>query len=96
MSNQRQRCVVGIGDRLRDLTPHQRRHALTAVAVIVLLAGSILVLKTQQARQADERRQEALATPITTVTALGRLEPEGEVINVAPWREPWCTTHHWC
>jgi HlyD family secretion protein len=59
---------------------------LIGVAAAVLLAGSGALLWSQrQQRLAQElQRQAALERPITTVTALGRLEPVGEVIQVVP------------
>jgi HlyD family secretion protein len=52
--------------------------------VLVSLAGTAL-WRQREHRLALQREQQAvLSAPITTVTALGRLEPVGEVINVVP------------
>ena len=62
-----------------------RRAGLLLTLAVVLLLSGVLVLRQRQLRLArDQQRAAALAVPITTVTALGRLEPEGEVISVAP------------
>ena len=54
------------------------------VAMIFFVTGAVLWHQRVQ-RQALERQQKAaLSNPITTVTALGHLEPVGEVVNVAP------------
>lgn len=65
--------------------PARRRHTTMAAALVGLLL--LLAWGAQQARQREQlerQRQAALAVPITTVTALGRLEPESRVINLAP------------
>ena len=52
----------------------------------VVAGGSGTALWHQQAQRQTQLRQQqaALNVPITTVTALGRLEPVGEVLNVVP------------
>lgn len=53
--------------------------------ILVLAAAGLGGWRLHQQRQADQQaRQAALQAPITTVTALGRLEPVGEVVNVVP------------
>ena len=75
---------AGIAQWYRNLRPQRRRQLQTAIAVGVVLSAAALVRMHQRDQQRQRDRQAALATPITTVTALGRLEPEGEVISVAP------------
>ncbi|MEB3275855.1 MAG: HlyD family efflux transporter periplasmic adaptor subunit [Cyanobacteriota bacterium] len=69
---------------LQTLSPQQRRGIVAAGVAVGLIAGLLLVQQARQQRALEHQRQAALSAPITTVTALGRLEPEGEVINVAP------------
>ena len=76
--------LADLGEQLRSLTTRQRRQAMAAATLVVLIGGGLVLHRTQQAQQRERARQAALAAPITTVTALGRLEPEGEVISVAP------------
>lgn len=76
--------LVDLGARLRSLTARQRRNAMAAAMAVVVIAGGLMLHRTQRAQQRERARQAALAVPVTTVTALGRLEPEGEVISVAP------------
>ena len=56
------------------------------VLAAVAAGGSGTALWHQQARRQAQLRQQqgAMSNPITTVTALGRLEPVGEVLNVVP------------
>jgi len=74
---------VGIVQRLRDTSLNKRSWRFALVLAVLLLVAVAIVHNSLAARRERQRRQAALALPITTVTALGRLEPEGEVINVA-------------
>ena len=76
--------MAEIGAQLRSLTPRQRRNAIAAVTLVGVIAGGLLLQRTLQEQQRQQARLAALAAPITTVTALGRLEPESEVLSVAP------------
>ncbi|MDB9529884.1 HlyD family efflux transporter periplasmic adaptor subunit [Oscillatoria sp. CS-180] len=62
----------------------QSRRWLAIAGAVVLAVGGIAVWRVWQSR-VDETQTEVVTPSITTVTALGRLEPEGEVINlIAP------------
>lgn len=55
-----------------------------ALLLVLVVVGFGACAQQRSQRMARERQRQALlAAPITTVTALGRLEPAGEVINVA-------------
>ncbi|MBU6249903.1 MAG: HlyD family efflux transporter periplasmic adaptor subunit [Cyanobacteria bacterium REEB417] len=75
---------AALAQRYRNLTSRQRRRLGVAITVGVVLGGVTLVHRHLQDQQRQRVRQAAMTAPITTVTALGRLEPEGEVISVAP------------
>lgn len=76
--------LTSIARRVRNLTAQQRRRLQLAALLVLTLAGTGLVQISLQDQQRKRARQAALTAPITTVTALGRLEPVGEVISVAP------------
>lgn len=61
-----------------------RRWSLLAVAFMVLIMGGAYTLWRFQAAQTAETQATKVSVPkITTVTALGRLEPKGEVIKLS-------------
>jgi len=72
--------------RLTALRGARRRPWLAGMALAALVAatGAGLWQQRSQRLARDRERQEALSAPLTTVTALGRLEPVGEVLNVVP------------
>jgi len=72
--------------RLAALRGARRRPWLAGMALAALVAatGAGLWQQRSQRLARDRERQEALSAPLTTVTALGRLEPVGEVLNVVP------------
>jgi HlyD family secretion protein len=75
---------AGLAQRYHHLHPRRRHLLQAALAVVAVVIGAGLVQVGLQHQQRQRARQAALVAPITTVTALGRLEPEGEVVSVAP------------
>lgn len=61
----------------------QRRRPLVKLIIGALIAGGIGIFITNRVREANAPKPVAVAAPqVTTVTALGRLEPQGEVIKL--------------
>jgi len=62
----------------------QRRRSLFVAVGTLGVVGILLIVQAMQQQKRDQQRLAALQAPITTVTGLGRLEPVGEVLAVAP------------
>ncbi len=67
-----------------SLPQPRQQQALALGLGAILLIAAVLISQKLQRQERERQRQAALQAPITTVTALGRLEPVGEIINVAP------------
>ena len=65
-------------------SPPRRRWLMLALASGAVLSGAIAMTKGLSLSSRSERTAVPIALPqITTVTALGRLEPEGEVVQLS-------------
>lgn len=64
-------------------SPQPRRPLIIKLIIGALIAGGIGIFITNRVREANAPKPVAVAAPqVTTVTALGRLEPQGEVIKL--------------
>ncbi|BDA74501.1 carbamoyl-phosphate synthase L chain, ATP-binding [Calothrix sp. PCC 7716] len=64
-------------------SPQPRRPLIIKLIIGALIAGGIGIFITNRVREASAPKPVAVAAPqVTTVTALGRLEPQGEVIKL--------------
>lgn len=76
--------LTSLQQRWAELPRQRQRQSLVlgvgALALLAALIGTQALLRQRQ----EQQRLAALQAPITTVTGLGRLEPVGEVIAVAP------------
>lgn len=68
----------------KPANPKSRRWiGVTATALVLVTSSAGYGLWQQSTRQAESRAAAATAPKVTTVTALGRLEPQGEVIKLS-------------
>lgn len=64
-------------------SPRPRRPSIIKLIIGALIAGGIGIFITNRIREANTPKPVAVVPPqVTTVTALGRLEPQGEVIKL--------------
>ena len=76
--------VSSLRARWASLPPQRQRHTVAAGLAAMALVVALVGIQVRQRQQREQQRLAVLQAPITTVTALGRLEPVGEVLSVAP------------